>query len=54
MIDDPKNDPDDLAPDADDVGDGLPEEFRGLVHDGDIVPDEVDDLDYEGQRGDNA
>jgi hypothetical protein len=32
----------DLAPDADDDGDGMPLELADLVHEGDVVPDEVD------------
>lgn len=33
---------DDVAPDADEKGDDLPDELRFLVHQGDIVPDNVD------------
>lgn len=42
MTDDP-NVHEDLAPDADAPGDDqLPEELSGLIHEGDIVPDNVD------------
>lgn len=33
---------DDLAPDADEPGDDLPQDLAGHVHEGDIVPDNVD------------
>lgn len=38
---DPPEDPD-LAPDADEPGDDLPEELADFVHDGPIVQDNVD------------
>lgn len=32
----------DLAPDADEKGDDLPDQVKDLVHDGDVEPDNVD------------
>lgn len=43
-------DPEDLAPDADDDGDSLPDELSNLVNEGDIVPDNVDEPDAEDQE----
>lgn len=35
-------DPDDIAPDADDDGDDLPEPLQDVVHEGEVKPDNVD------------
>lgn len=42
-------DPDDLAPDANDPGDALPDELKDLLHNSDepIVPDNVDQEEVE-------
>lgn len=37
--------PTDLAPDADEPGDDLPDELVDLPHEGDVQPDEVDQKD---------
>jgi hypothetical protein len=44
-MEDPTQHPDnldDLAPDHDEPGDEFPAELEDLVHEGDIVPDNVD------------